>query len=357
MGDNLRQAPLGAANDTPQGVIRILQRSKARKRQIAKFSSRIDGFFVSVLDSLAHQIAVIDAEGTIQWVNASWKTFARDNGCQPDIEWLGVNYLHVCRRSAGNGAGDGSAVLAGIERVINGEQAAFYFEYDCHSPTEQRWFMMTVRPLDWDGPSHFVVTHHDITERKLSELHVEQRAVIDSLTGVANRRRFDEFLETEWRRARRNRYPLSLVLFDVDFFKAYNDTYGHWAGDDCLRRVGEVLRLFSRRADDLMARYGGEEFGLILSNTSDTAAFGHAESVRAAIEALNVRHIYGKNGRITISGGVATWRPEAHPDATPADLIAAADTALYRAKQSGRNRMRADTSNRLCKEPEAAAGH
>ena len=298
-----------------------------------------DGFFVSVLDSLAQQMAVIDADGLIQWVNDAWHTFAKENG-GGHIDWGEISYLRVCHGAADRGDADGREALAGIQSVIRGDQPAFSFEYPCHSPSEQRWFTMRICPIAWGGPRRFVVTHYNITLRKLAELQVEELAVIDSLTGIANRRRFDAVLEDEWRRARRMKHPVSLLLLDIDFFKAFNDTYGHRAGDDCLRRVGEALRPFSRRPDDLVARYGGEEFAVILGDTAHHGARQRAEEIRAVIQALNIRHEASPAADgVTVSVGVATRRPHMQPAATPADLIEAADKALYDAKQKGRNRV------------------
>jgi len=188
-------------------------------------------FYVSVLNSLSQQIAVIDGQGVIQWVNRSWETFSEENGGEPDKVWRGTNYLNVCGSAAEGGERDGGDALTGIETVIAGEQPTFYFEYPCHSPTEQRWFMMRIHPLDWNKPTYFVVTHENITERKLVEIRVEELAVLDGLTGIANRHRFDDFLEDEWRRAQRLGHPVSMALLDIDFFKIYNDIYGHMAGD------------------------------------------------------------------------------------------------------------------------------
>ena len=296
-------------------------------------------FYVSVLDSLSQQIAVIDAQGLIQWVNRSWKTFSEENGGEPDKSWRGINYLNVCGSAGESGEWGGGDALTGIRQVIEGEHPTFYMEYPCHSPTEQRWFMMRIHPLDGNKPEYFVVTHENITERKLVEIQVEALAVLDGLTGMANRHRFDDFLEDEWRRARRLGQPVSLALCDIDFFKAYNDNYGHMAGDKCLRRVSDALKPFSRRPGDLVARYGGEEFAVILGNTDEQAACTLAEELRAGVQELNIAHEHATPaGCVTVSVGVATLRPDTQPDPSPRDLIEAADQALYKAKRSGRNR-------------------
>ncbi|MEW6131180.1 MAG: diguanylate cyclase [Acidobacteriota bacterium] len=166
---------------------------------------------------------------------------------------------------------------------------------------------------------------------------LNQLATLDGLTNIANRRRFTNFLEQEWQRARRAQTPISLLLMDVDYFKLYNDTYGHQGGDDCLKQVAGVLRDSIRRASDLAARYGGEEFAVILSETETEGAMVVGESIRMQIEALQIPHRSSKvNSVVTISLGVATLIPS--PEVTADELIAAADQALYHAKEQGRNR-------------------
>lgn len=158
----------------------------------------------------------------------------------------------------------------------------------------------------------------------------------DSLTGIANRRHMDEFLVREWQRAIRLGEPVSLILADLDFFKAYNDVYGHPAGDTCLRRVAQVLHQHSRRASDLATRYGGEEFAIILADTDADAAWQLAESMRQSVEALQIPHMASKIAdHITMSFGITTIIPR-HQDEIE-DFIKCADRALYRAKADGRN--------------------
>jgi diguanylate cyclase (GGDEF)-like protein len=171
----------------------------------------------------------------------------------------------------------------------------------------------------------------EIANRELQRL-----AALDGLTGVANRRRFDEYLEAEWWRMVRERLPLSLILCDIDFFKRYNDTYGHQAGDACLRRVADSLRFCARRSVDLVARYGGEEFAVILPNTTAGGAFLVAEEIRTVVNTLKIDHAQSAvSQHVTLSLGVACMHPT--PNTTPSMLIAAADAALYQAKAAGRN--------------------
>ncbi|BCX82878.1 two-component system, chemotaxis family, response regulator WspR [Methylomarinovum caldicuralii] len=161
----------------------------------------------------------------------------------------------------------------------------------------------------------------------------------DALTGLYNRRYFDDFLEREFRRAVRNQGVLALSMIDVDHFKAYNDRFGHQAGDDCLRRVAAALTLVIHRSSDLIARYGGEEFAAVLPETLLDGALEVAEKLRARVAALQLPHPDSPCGIVTISAGVAACRPE--PGDHPESLIEAADAALYHAKRAGRNRVSA----------------
>lgn len=175
----------------------------------------------------------------------------------------------------------------------------------------------------------------------LSELYDEcdvlrQASVHDPLTGVPNRRAFSAALEREWQRARRLRVPLSLIMIDVDFFKKYNDRYGHPLGDGVLHKVAKTLEQGVRRANDLIARYGGEEFVILLFHTPRDDAFALAEALRAAVEAMEIPHAEGLQGKVTVSLGGATRIPGEHDTAEV--LLQAADDALYEAKRAGRNR-------------------
>lgn len=169
-----------------------------------------------------------------------------------------------------------------------------------------------------------------------ANLKLKKLSTIDGLTGVANRCAFDLELDREWRRALREPHPFTTMMIDVDYFKRFNDRYGHHAGDDCLRQVAQAIAGGVRRPGDLVARYGGEEFAVILPNTDEEGARVVADAMRAAVVALGIVHERSDNAAmVTVSQGIATVVPDG--EVTPAALVKAADRALYRAKRAGRN--------------------
>jgi diguanylate cyclase (GGDEF)-like protein len=170
---------------------------------------------------------------------------------------------------------------------------------------------------------------------------LEQQALEDELTRLANRRRFIRAISDEFARAARSQKPLALVMFDVDYFKQYNDIYGHSAGDECLRSVAEVIRSGQKRPADLAVRYGGEEFCLLLPETDAQGALQVAEQVRMALEELGLAHAGSPWRRLSLSAGVDVCRPSPNMAAEggPERLIQGADKALYAAKAAGRDRV------------------
>lgn len=183
----------------------------------------------------------------------------------------------------------------------------------------------------------------DISERKKTEeqllslqRELQDLSFKDGLTGVANRRRFDSLVEVEWNAARRNQRPFSLVMFDIDFFKQYNDHYGHIQGDDCLKRVARILRTGAARPRDFLARYGGEEFALVLPETDEAGAGYVAARCRDALRNEGIAHEVSPVATVvTVSAGVGTIVPTATDEIMP--FVDEVDRRLYRAKSSGRN--------------------
>ncbi|MDP2806082.1 MAG: diguanylate cyclase [Gallionellaceae bacterium] len=167
---------------------------------------------------------------------------------------------------------------------------------------------------------------------------LESQAMLDGMTNIPNRRRFDETLESEWKRSLRSGAQLSLVMADIDYFKRYNDNYGHGVGDECLKKVAASLALSVERPSDLAARYGGEEFVMILPETDIAGARAIAEHFRSRVESLHIPHEHSDaSSSVTVSVGVASVVPNA--DMLPAELLKKADEMLYQAKESGRNRV------------------
>ncbi len=197
----------------------------------------------------------------------------------------------------------------------------------------------------------FVIMREDIKERE-SEIHeanenlsqlnqkLEQISNTDTLTNLANRRHFDETLAKEISRHSRQSISLSLIICDIDYFKQYNDTYGHQQGDKCLRQVANSIKKTSARGEDLVARYGGEEFAVVLPNTNEEQASKIAEKIRARVHDLDLSHKTSEvSDHVSVSLGFACVIPDS--GTTMSDLIEDADRALYRAKREGRNRVRA----------------
>jgi diguanylate cyclase (GGDEF)-like protein len=290
-----------------------------------------------VWNALSASIAVLDAGGTIVAVNESWKRFARMNGAPHAEFYVGTSYLGACEEAVTRGDATAQAALAAIRAALAGEVEEASLEYPCHSPVEDRWFILRATRLS--GQPGAVVAHEDITARKRAETELEAasheleealqrervRANVDGLTGAANRRHFYELAEQELAVAKRYQQPMSVILFDLDRFKEINDTLGHQAGDEILQRVASTVRAHLRHAD-VLARYGGEEFIVLLPQTSPTPASIVAERMREDVTAQS---------GITISCGVAGL---SSPDDTLDDLIRRADEALYSAKREGRNR-------------------
>ena len=205
-----------------------------------------------------------------------------------------------------------------------------------------RWLQIRTRPAS-TGASLVVVT--DVTRIKQAELalhsatdELKELVRTDSLTGLLNRRAFDDTIENEIRRSGRTAAPLSLLLVDVDRFKPYNDHYGHPAGDAVLRRVAEILKASLKRPGDVAARYGGEEFAAILPDTDEDGAYLVAEGFRRALSEDGIEHAASERGHLTASVGVASYMPDAL-DRSSVELIQIADDALYSAKAAGRDRV------------------
>ena len=243
-------------------------------------------------------------------------------------------------------AGINPADRPGVEKVVNELRAGEREEARLLYRTRQRekgeiWLESTMRVTRSPSSGKIdgvVAISRDMTEQKGLEERLAALATTDGHTGLANRRCFDARLDDEWARARRTGSQLALLMVDVDHFKKYNDTYGHPAGDACLKAIAACLAKQVRRPADLVARYGGEEFAVLLPDTDAAGCRNIAEQVRAEIQQLGIAHLSNAPlGLVTVSIGAAAVRPGTEKDADGSVLIEAADRALYEAKRLGRN--------------------
>ncbi len=207
--------------------------------------------------------------------------------------------------------------------------------------TSGRWYSLSCLLLPWSGSEDVLLYHcHDITAHKLRQSDLERAAKTDNLTGLYNRRAFEAMLENAWDDCRKMVRPLSMLLFDIDHFKKYNDTNGHLQGDKCLSTLARALQRRVERQGDIVARYGGEEFVALLPFTDRDGAMTVGESVRSIAQELAIPGVLDATNfsHITVSVGVCTVVPGS--GMLPARMILAADSALYKAKERGRNQVR-----------------
>lgn len=223
--------------------------------------------------------------------------------------------------------------------LLQGEELwGLLMAHQCHIP--RQWMQLEIDLLSsLAAQLAIAIQQAELYQQlQIANQKLERLATCDELTQLANRRRFDEHLNQEWQRLAREQLPLSLILCDVDFFKIYNDTYGHPAGDYCLQQVAQAISRAAKRSCDLAARYGGEEFAIILPNTKLKGALRVAEELRLRIAALKIPHAGSSIKQyVTVSIGVASTIPSR--DSHSADLIVAADRVLYQAKSLGRDRI------------------
>lgn len=241
-----------------------------------------------------------------------------------------------------------------LERIRNEDTAAnaantlFVSEVRVRLPSgTERWLQLSSKPTSErrNGAVIWIGYIVDITRVKQIETELveancqlKKLSITDGLTGLANRRQLDDTLRGEWARYTRTEKPFALILIDVDFFKSYNDQYGHQMGDVCLKRIGAVIKKSTHRAGDLAARYGGEEFVIIAIDTTLAGALEMAENIRRSIESLAIRNENTPLGTVTVSIGVAAVEHHEYPDHQR--LLKAADAALYQAKTDQRNCVR-----------------
>lgn len=303
-----------------------------------------------ILDTLPLQIAVIDETSSIVYVNQAWRAFGLFYGLELDTDWFGIAYLDICRANEDTNQ---TQLIDGIEKVLAGSLSHFSIDYLCHTPTQQpTWLTLNLQPMQTPvgNDKLFLLSLTNITHHKQVEDRISALTLTDPLTGLANRRRLEQFMRDEWSRAIRHQSSLSVMMIDADHFKQLNDSMGHAAGDECLRKLAGILKRYSNRPGDIAARYGGEEFVLVLGQTTQPEAIKIAERIRQKVMELDIR--FAGHRLMTISIGIASLgvihpsHKEQHARNQSLNfsedghlLIEQADKALYVAKKQGRNRV------------------
>lgn len=283
---------------------------------------------MAVLDALPDATAILDTSGSIMAVNLVWRMFALDNGGSSETTGVGVNYLDVCARAAGAGCVDAAEVLAGLRAVLAGATVESDWEYACPSPTVGRWFTSRITPIG--APiGGAVVSHVNISRRKMSEQELAHRASHDPLTGLANRLLFTERL-TEALRERPGRSEtadVGLLYIDLDHFKPVNDTYGHDAGDEVLLTATHRLRSVVRR-HDTVARLGGDEFAVCAPRIAAGRLARLADRIGVVLGEPHCVH----GQEVRVGASIGTYL--AGTNDTVPEALRLADQAMYAIKRT-----------------------
>ncbi|WP_458414836.1 PAS domain S-box protein [Schinkia sp. CFF1] len=323
-------------NDKPVGVIAVahnITRQKEAEYKLLQSEMR----YRSLID-LSPEVIFVHSKTKIEFVNDRALTFIGVKNKDDIIGRTVFEFLHPDDRQ-----------IAAYNMTL-----AFKFGYSTHEVNELRFVKsdgtivttnVGAKIIDYNGKPAMLGIIHDITERKEAELKLKEAndklmriSQLDGLTEIPNRRYYEEILSKEWKDAVRYARPISLIMLDIDYFKVYNDTYGHLIGDTCLKQVANTLKNVLHRPSDFIARYGGEEFSVILPETDESGAAFVAETLRSSIAELCIPHEHSKvKPVVTISVGVATVIPDKNLHYE--SLIKVADNALYRAKENGRNRV------------------
>jgi diguanylate cyclase (GGDEF)-like protein len=292
-------------------------------------------FFFAAFNALPEHICIINKAGDIQFVNQSWIDFEKNNSTSKLTDCYKANYFNMCKESSTFSNNEILHLISGIKAVANSDMPTFTFEYSCHSGETQRWFLLNCLPFNYNHNIYTILQHVNITKQKQADINSN----IDALTGVGNRRAFNEFFENEWLRCTRSRFPISIMIIDIDDFKLFNDTYGHVKGDRCLKLISNKLKQLVNRPTDMFCRYGGEEFIYVLGNTTSKQAEEICSKVHQVIKELKIHHKVIKiNPYVTVSIGLACIHPENLADKS--SLIEYADKYLYEAKAQGKNTTR-----------------
>ena len=332
MLSNSRKKAISLAEQATAANDRLQQEINVRKR-VEEIQRQNEEYIRAVVNTVMEGIITTSESGAIETINPTAEQMFGYKG----FEIIGENIKILLDESSRKGIeselekylSTGKSRLIGSSREILGRR-----KDGSTFPME-----LSISEIDLADHRKLVAITHDITKYKELEQKLLQLSVQDGLTGIANRRAFDNALRLEWKRAQRESTPLSLIMIDIDFFKNYNDTCGHLAGDETLKKIAATLEKSLKRPADLAARYGGEEFAVLLPNTKLSGAALLAEKLRLCVESLQIPHPDSKINRyVTISLGVASVVPTL--DMNPEQLVSIADKALYEAKGMGRNRVK-----------------
>ncbi|QOZ47296.1 diguanylate cyclase [Bradyrhizobium sp. CCBAU 53340] len=310
----------------------VLVRQLQRGQRMAAALVEKEAHFRLLAEGSSDMVTRIGLDERLRYVSPSSN---RVVGWRPN-QLIGTDAL------AGIHPEDRPHVQAIVDAMKRGDMDEARLTYrNVHRQKSEVWLESTMRVTRKDNGTvdGVVAISRDITEQKNLETRLETLAIEDSLTGLANRRRFDERLKEEWARAYRDRSSLGLLMIDVDHFKSYNDEYGHPAGDACLRVVAKVIAAEVQRTGDLAARYGGEEFAMLLPNTDAAGCARVGERIRSAVHDAGLVHASNPAACVTLSVGGAACRPAFERTAGTDSLVEAADQALYAAKDGGRDRL------------------
>jgi diguanylate cyclase (GGDEF)-like protein len=314
-------------------------------RRTASLLARAERFGRSTVDALTAHIAILDAKGNIVAVNRTWREFAKANQGSGSAIEVGANYLSVCDGAYGPCSEGASAVGAGIRDVLSGKRKGFSMEYPCHSPTQQRWFVVRVSKFSSEGPTYLVISHEDVTERRFAENQLRHDSRHDALTGLPNRVLFAERVERCIGLSKHGKYSFAVLFLDLDRFKIVNDSLGHAAGDKLLQTISERLMGCLRESDavgvpeewNTVARMGGDEFTILLEQLRRPE-----DAVRVAeriLRTVGKRLNFGGNELTTTASiGIVACGPECVPYTAAKDVMRDADAAMYKAKAAGRDR-------------------
>lgn len=286
-----------------------------------------DRLIAKAFNYISPQVAMVDFEGNIIYVNRTWVTAG---AARFERSWTGDNYFDVCRRAIVNGDPIAAAVYHAMRQVASGDTKSERIDYPCHSPTEQRWFEVLISRIEDADVPVLLVSHTNITARKIAARKLTRAALEDSLTGLANRRHFDSLINREWARSRRNSTTIHIAVLDVDKFKLVNDRYGHAAGDQALIDLATTMRKHLRRPSDISARFGGDEFVMCYCGAT-------TEYVEKTLRSLSDEFSDFPDYDRSASIGCIEVRPSWSGTAERA--LSLADQCLYRAKREGKGQV------------------